>query len=151
MSLYTGRFQVRGPGARRYDHTVPPNTVSPTPVNLVQSLASSAGPDGDLLGSREDAVSWLRASGLLSDENEITNSEHGALLRLRDALRDVRAARVAGREDPDAAGRLSRALADGRLVVTITPGGSVRLVSSARAPYSGAVAAIAIAVAETGV
>ena len=58
---------------------------------------------------------------------------------------------MAGREDSDASGRLSRALADGRLVVTVTPGGSVRLASSARAPYSGAVAAIAIAVAETGV
>lgn len=145
------RFQVRGPGTPRYDHTVPPNAVFPAPVNLVQSLAGSAGPDGDLLGSREDAVGWLRQNGLLSGESEITNSEHGALLRLRDALRDVRAARVAGREDSDAAGRLSRALADGRLVVTVTPAGSARLASSARAPYSGAVAAIAIAVAETGV
>jgi hypothetical protein len=120
-------------------------------VNLVQSLVGSAGPDGDLLSSREDAVGWLRQNGLLSGENEITNSEHGALLRLREALRDVQAARVAGREDSDAAGRLSRSLADGRLVVTVTSGGSVRLESSARAPYSGAVAAIAIAVAETGV
>jgi hypothetical protein len=119
-------------------------------VNLVQSLVASAGPDGDPLGSREDAIGWLHDNGLLADDDEITNSEHNALLRLREALRDVRATRAAGRNDPEAAARLSRALADGRLVVTVMPDGSVRLASSARAPYSSAVAAIAIAVAVTG-
>jgi hypothetical protein len=121
-------------------------------ANLAQSLAESvSGPDGDLLAQRESAVSWLRAASLLADDAELTNSEHAALLRLRGALRDVRSARAGGREDPEAAARLSRALADGRLVVTITPAGAARLASSARAPYSSVVAAIAIAVAETGV
>lgn len=132
---------------RRYDPTVPPNTVPP---NLVQSLADSASGPGDVLAERESAVSWLRSAGLLGEDAEITHSEHAALLRLRDALRDVRRAREGGREDPDAAARLSRSLADGRLVVTVTPSGDVKLASSARAPYSSVVAAIAIAVAEAG-
>lgn len=132
---------------RGYDRTVPPNTVPP---NLVQSLADSTSGPGDVLAERESAVSWLRSAGLLAEDAEITNSEHAALLRLRDALRDVRRAREGGREEPDAAARLSRSLADGRLVVTVTPSGDVKLASSARAPYSSVVAAIAIAVAEAG-
>lgn len=135
---------MRGGAGRRYDRTVPPD--------LVRALAESvSGPDGDVLADRGSAVSWLRSAGLLAEDAEITGSEHAALLRLRDALRDVRSARERRREAPEAAGRLSRALADGRLVVTVTPAGRVKLVSSARAPYSSVVAAIAIAVAETGV
>ncbi|MBO0801623.1 MAG: ABATE domain-containing protein [Nocardiopsaceae bacterium] len=123
--------------------------MSPNTVNLAQSLADTvSGPEGDLLAEREAAVEWLRSAGLLAEDTEITNSEHGALLRLRDALRDVRSARSTGREDREAAARLSRALADGRLVVTVTPAGAAKLASSARAPYSSVVAAIAIAVAE---
>jgi hypothetical protein len=122
------------------------------PPNLAQFLAESvSGPGGDALADRESAVTWLRSAALLADDAEITNSEHAALLRLRDALRDVRSARATGRQDPEAAARLSRTLADGRLVVTVTPAGGARLVSSARAPYSSVVAAIAIAVAESGV
>lgn len=121
-------------------------------IDVVRSLAASGtGSDGyDILGARESAVAWLRAAGLLAEDAGLTNSEHAALMRLRDALRDVRAARDDGREDADAAARLSRALADGRLVVTVTPAGRAGLASSARAPYSSVVAAIAIAVAEAG-
>ena len=104
-----------------------------------------------MLAEREPAITWLRSASLLAEDAEITNSEHSALLRLRDALLDVHSARASRREDVDAAARLSRALADGRLVVTVNPMGGVRLVSSARAPYSSVVAAIAIAVAEAGV
>jgi hypothetical protein len=113
-----------------------------TPEFLLRSLG-----DANLDG-REDAVDWLRSAGLLAEDAEITNSEHGALIRLRDALRDVLALRGAGKTDPEAAARLSRALADGRLVVTVTAQGAPKLASSARAPYSSAVAAIAITVAE---
>ena len=77
----------------------------------------------------------------------LSGSEHGALLRLRDALRDTQAARAAGLPNEDAAARLTRALADGRLVVTVQPAGTALLASSARASYSNAVAGIAIAVA----
>jgi len=72
----------------------------------------------------------------------------GALLRLRDALRDVLASRASGAAAPDATARLTRALADGRLVVTVSPAGAAVLASSARASYSNVVAAIAIAVAQ---
>src|SRR6202034_3009284 len=102
----------------------------------------------DLLGTREEAVPWLRAAGLLPDDAIISGSEHAALLRLRDALRDVFAARAAGVVASDASARLTRALADGRLVVTVSPAGAAVLASSARASYSNAVAAIAIAVAK---
>ena len=116
---------------------------------LLTSIAETVPATGaDLLRTREEAVSWLRAAGLLADDAVISGSEHGALLRLRDALRDVIALRASGSADPDATARLTRALADGRLVVTISPAGAAALASSARASYSNVVAAIAIAVAE---
>lgn len=132
------------------DHTH--STVSansaPGRPDLLGSLAGTVTADGtDLLGTREEAVPWLRAAGLLPDDAVISGSEHGALIRLRDALRDVLAARASGAADPDATARLTRALADGRLVVTVTPAGAAELASSARASYSNTVAAIAIAVA----
>jgi hypothetical protein len=116
---------------------------------LLGALAATVTADGtDLLETREEAVPWLRTAGLLPGDAIISGSEHGALLRLRDALRDVIAARTSGAADPDATARLTRALADGRLVVTVSPAGTAVLASSARASYSNAVAAIAIAVAE---
>jgi hypothetical protein len=130
----------------RYDRSVT------TPAqSLIQSLADTARSGADLLASRDDAADWLRAAGLLpaDADTNLTGSEHGALLRLRDALRDVLAARGERRADADAAARLTRALADGRLVVTVDPTGAAGLASSARATYSNLVAAIAIAVAET--
>jgi hypothetical protein len=117
--------------------------------NLLRSLAGTAAADGtDLLAARDSAVPWLRTAGLLPGDAMLSGSEHGALLRLRDALRDVLAARAAGSRDEDAAARLARALADGRLVVTVSPDGAAGLASSARASYSNLVAAVAIAVAQ---
>ena len=141
---------------RRYhlsvtDHTpsVASGNAVPAVPGLLGSLARTVTADGtDLLGTREEAVPWLRAAGLLPDDAVISGSEHGALLRLRDALRDVLAARASGAADPDATARLTRALADGRLVVTVSPAGAAVLASSARASYSNVVAAIAIAVAK---
>lgn len=116
---------------------------------LLDALAGTVTGDGtDLMESREDAVSWLRTARLLPHDAVISGSEHGALLRLRDALREVLAARASGTAAPDATARLTRALADGRLVVTVSPAGTAVLASSARASYSNAVAAIAIAVAQ---
>ena len=131
------------------DHTHPSASAAPGRQDLLGALAETVTADGtDLLGTREEAVPWLRAAGLLPDDAVISGSEHGALLRLRDALRDVLAARASGAADPDATARLTRALADGRLVVTVTPAGAAQLASSARASYSNTVAAIAIAVAQ---
>jgi hypothetical protein len=116
---------------------------------LLRSLAETVTVDGtDQLATREKAVPWLRAAGLLPDDAVLSGSEHSALLRLRDALRDTMAVRASFQPDPDAVARLTRALADGRLVVTVQPDGKSALASSARAPYSNAVAAIAIAVAK---
>jgi hypothetical protein len=116
--------------------------------DLLRSLAGTAAGDTDQLGTRESAVPWLRTAGLLPGDAILSGSEHGALLRLRDSLRDMLTARAAGSADEDAAARLARALADGRLVVTVAPDGAAGLASSARASYSNLVAAVAIAVAQ---
>jgi hypothetical protein len=122
---------------------------APGPLHLVQSFASTLRGEGaDLLGTREDAVAWLHAAALLPAGASLSNSEHAALLRLREAVRDVLVARADGEEDPEGAARLTRALAEGRLVVTVDPAGTVRLASAARASYPSVVAAIAVAIAD---
>ena len=68
---------------------------------------------------------------------------------LRTSIRDVLAAHAGGREDAEAAARLTKALADGRLVLTVGSASTVRLASAARASYPNLVAAIAIAMAES--
>jgi len=112
-------------------------------VRLVQSFANA-----DLLATREAAAAWLRGAALLPAETGLTGSEHAALLRLRDAVRDTLAAHTDGREDPEAAARLTKALAEGRLVVTVDAASLVQLASAARASYPSVVAAIAVAIAE---
>jgi putative stress-induced transcription regulator len=120
-------------------------------LRLVRSFAGtlSVRPDVDLLRTREEAAAWLHTAELLPAEAGLTNSEHAALLRLRAAVRDVLAAHADGREDPAAAARLTRALAEGRLVVTVDPASTVRLVSAARSSFPSVVAAIAVAIADS--
>jgi predicted RNA-binding Zn ribbon-like protein len=132
---------------------------APGPLALVQSLANTLGaaPVGDLLATREQAVPWLRGAGLMPADAAITNSEYGALLRLREALRDALASHASGATaastaaggTADAAARLTKGLADGRLVTTITPDGAVKLATAARSVYPSIVAAIAVAIAES--
>jgi predicted RNA-binding Zn ribbon-like protein len=124
---------------------------APGGQHLIQSLARTLRPDqdADLLRSREEAAAWLRKAELLPADAGLSNSEHAALLRLRDSIRDVLAARAAGRADADADARLTRALADGRLVLTVSQGGAPRLASAARASYPNLVAEVAIAIAES--
>ena len=124
---------------------------APGPLGLVQSFASTLSREAgtDLLGTREGAAAWLHAAALLPAEAGLSNSEHAALLRLREAVRDVLAAQADGREDPEAATRLTKALAEGRLVVTVDSASTVRLVSAARAAYPSVVAAIAVAIADS--
>ena len=119
------------------------------PLQLIQVFANTLGgsPATDHLGTREEAAAWLRAAGLLAAEAGLSNSEYAALLRLRESIRDVLAAHTGGREDGDAAARLTKALADGRLVLTVDPASAVRLASAARASYPNLVAAVAIAIA----
>jgi Putative stress-induced transcription regulator len=116
--------------------------------SLLVSFANTLNTDADLLRTREDAAAWLHTAGLLPAEAGLTNSEHAALLRLRDSLRDVRAAHNRGRPDAEAAARLTKALADGRLVLTVEPAGTVRLATAARASYPSIVVGIAIAIAD---
>jgi predicted RNA-binding Zn ribbon-like protein len=122
---------------------------APGALNLVLSFANSlgAGPDTDLLRGRDEAAEWLRAAGLLPAEAGVSNSEHAALLRLRESIRDVLTGHTDGRADAAATARLTKALADGRLVLTVDPAGAVRLASAARASYPNIVAVIAIAIA----
>jgi hypothetical protein len=139
----------RVPLRTRYHRTV--STPAADPAYLIQSLAGTrgAGPDGDPLRTREGAAAWLRGAELLPAEAGLTNSEHAALLRLRDSVSDVLAARAEGREDAEAGARLTKALAEGRLVITVDAGSAVRLASAARASYPNLVAGIAIAIAES--
>jgi|SRR5579875_1649394 len=124
--------------------------VAPGPLHLVQAFATTRGDESgtDLLGTREGATAWLHTTGLLPTAARLSNSEHGALLRLRESIRDVLAAHAGAREDAEAAARLTKALADGRVVVTVDPVSAVQLVSAARASYSSIVAALAVAIAE---
>ena len=124
---------------------------APGPLHLVQSFVNTASRDAaaaDLLATREEAVAWLRAAALLPAESGLSGSEHAALLRLREAVRDSLAAHTGGRDDPEAAARLTKALAEGRLVVTVDAASSVQLASAARASYPSVVAAVAVAIAE---
>ena len=127
-----------------------PGSPAPASLPLIQSFAAtSAAADGqDLLGSREEAAAWLRTAGWLPAGAGLTNSEHAALLRLRNSLRDVLAASAGGREDAEAAARLTRSLGEGRLVVTVGPAGTVGLATAARASYPSVVAAVAVAMAD---
>jgi len=143
-------------GPARYDRIVPAADTAadgglpaPGPLHLVQSLANTLSPGNDVLGTREEATAWLRTAALLPDEAGVSNSEHAALLRLRDSVRDVLVAHTGGQPDDDAAARLTRALADGRVVVTVDPASVVHLASAARASYPNLVAVIAVAVAES--
>ena len=130
---------------------VPDGDAAAGAPHLIQSFANtlSAGSGADLLSTREQAADWLREAALLPEGAGLTGSEQGALLRLRDSLRDVLAAHTDGRENADAHARLTRALADGRLVLTVDPASTVGLASAARASYSSVVASIAVAVAES--
>jgi hypothetical protein len=122
----------------------------PGPQRLIQAFANtlSASPETDLLSNREEAAAWLHTEGLLPDDAGLSNSEHAALVRLRDAIKLVIAADAGGRDEPEAAARLTKALADGRIVLTAEADGSVRLASAARAPYPNIVALFAIAISD---
>jgi predicted RNA-binding Zn ribbon-like protein len=115
----------------------------------MQSLANTASLATDALRTREEATAWLRAAALLPEDAGLSNSEHAALLRLRESVRDVLAAHTGGQRDEAAAARLTRALAEGRIVVTVDQASAVHLASAARASYPSVVAAIAVAVAES--
>jgi hypothetical protein len=113
-----------------------------TGLALIQSFA-----DTGELETREQAGSWLRERELLAADAGLMNSEYNALVRLQRALNDVLKAHAEGREDADAATRLTKGLADGRLVATVDATATVELTTAARASYPTIVAALAVAIA----
>ena len=113
-----------------------------TGLALIQSFAGTRE-----LETREQAVSWLREQELLAADAGLMNSEYNALVRLQRALNDVLKAQAEGREDADAAPRLTKGLADGRLVATVDAKATVELTTAARASYPTIVAGLAVAIA----
>ena len=130
------------PSTHQESRTQHPADLVDVGLALVQSFA-----DTGELESREQAVAWLREQGLLAADAGLMNSEYNALVRLRQALLDVLAAQADGRPDPDAATRLTKGLADGRLVVTVDAAATVELTTAARASYPTIVAGLAVAIA----
>jgi predicted RNA-binding Zn ribbon-like protein len=126
---------------------------APGRLGVVQAFLNTVplrtgGPD--LLGDRRAAIGWFRAVGILpTDPVVVTSSEHANLLRLRELLRAVLMTRTAGRRDEPTAANLTRAFADGRLVLTVDAGAGAHWKTAARAPYPSMVAGIAIAIAES--
>jgi predicted RNA-binding Zn ribbon-like protein len=133
----------RDPGAR---------APAPGSLRLVQALVNTLNLelDRDLLGTPAEATRWLAAAGLLPAGPELAGAEHRALAELREAIRGVLAAHTGGREDAEAARRLSVALGGGRLVTAIDPAGGVSLVSADHDRLARAVGAVAITIAEAG-
>jgi len=126
---------------------------APGPLGLVQAFLNTVPlrtGGTDLLGDRPAAVGWFRTAGVLSaDPVVVSTSEHAGLLRLRELLRAVLMARTAGRPDEQTAAKLTKAFADGRLVLTVDAVGRANWATAARAPYPSMVAALAIAIAES--
>jgi predicted RNA-binding Zn ribbon-like protein len=132
---------------------------APGSLGLVQALVNTLSVESgrDLLGTRETAAAWLTAAGLLPAgpalfaEPALSAAEHAALLELREAIRAVLAAHTSQAADPAAADRLTRALASCRLAVTARPDGGMSLASADHHPFSRALGAVAVAIAEAAV
>ena len=121
---------------------------APGSLQLIQSFANTltTDPDMDRLRSREEAATWLHTAGLLPDDGGLTNSEHAALLRLRNSIKEIATARTDDEEDAEAVAHLTKALADGRVILAADSVNTVQLASAARASYPNIVAAFAIAI-----
>ena len=131
-----------------------PGSRAPAPgsLRLVQALVNTlnAELDQDLLGTPAEATRWLRAGRLLPAASSLTGAEHRGLVELREAIRQLLATHTEGREDAEAAGRLSMALACCRLVPAIDPAGGVALMSADHDPFARVVGSVAIAIAGAG-
>jgi len=125
---------------------------APGSLRLVQALVNTLNAElgRDLLGTTADATRWLEAGGLLAADSPLTRAEHGALVELREAIRQVLGTHTEGRADAEAARRLSVALACSRLAPAIDPAGGVALVSADHDPFARVVGSVAIAIAEAG-
>jgi predicted RNA-binding Zn ribbon-like protein len=102
----------------------------------------------DLLGTRQAAARWLATAGLLPADAALTEPELAALVELREAIRGALAEHSSPDGDPEAAGRLTVALARSRLHLTADAAGGLRLASADHDPFTRAVGGVAVALAE---
>lgn len=131
-----------------------PGSRAPAPgsLRLVQALVNTENAELglDLLGTPGGATGWLQAGSLLPAACVLTGAEHRALVELREAIRQVLATHADRRPDAEAAARLMLALACCRLTPAVDPEGGVRLASADQDPFTRAVGAVAVAIAEAG-
>ena len=114
---------------------------APGSLRLIQALVNTLNAETgrDLLGTAPEAGRWLTAAGLLPSGSVVTGVQRAALAELREATRQVLSGHIERREDPEAASRLTMALAPSRLTLAVDPAGSRPAAVSHRAA-SGAVA-----------
>ena len=129
-----------------------PGSRAPAPgsLRLIQALVNTLNAETgrDLLGTAPEATAWLTAAGLLPAGSALTGVQQAALLELREATRQVLGGHTERREDPEAASRLTMALAPSRLSLAVDPVGGVRLVSADHDPFSRVIGTVAAAIAE---
>lgn len=132
------------PGAR---------TPAPGSLQVIQALVNTLNQEArrDLLTSPADAAGWLAAAGLLPAGSAVTDAERLALVDLRESLRAVLAGHTDRAPDAGAAGRLTMALRPCRLAVSVDAAGGVRLASADHDPFSRAIGAVAVVIAEAAV
>jgi len=143
---------IEGNGAPPPTAGSDPGDRAPAPgsLRLIQALVNTLNAETgrDLLGTAPEAARWLTAAGLLPAGSVVTGVQRAALAELREATRQVLGGHIERREDPEAAGRLTLALAPSRLTLAVDPAGGVRLVSADHDPFSRVIGAVAAAIAE---
>jgi predicted RNA-binding Zn ribbon-like protein len=143
-------IEGNGPGLPTAGEDPGDRAPAPGSLRLIQALVNTwnAETGRDLLGTAPEASRWLIAAGLLPDRLALTGVQRAALVELREATRQVLGGHIERREDPEAAGRLTMALAPSRLTLAVDPAGGVRLVSADHDPFSRVIGAVAAAIAE---
>jgi predicted RNA-binding Zn ribbon-like protein len=143
---------IEGNGAPPPTAGSDPGDRAPAPgsLRLIQTLVNTVNAETgrDLLGTAPEAARWLTAAGLLPAGSVVTGVQRAALAELREATRQVLRGHIERREDPEAASRLTMALAPSRLTLAVDPVGGVRLVSADHDPFSRVIGAVAAAIAE---
>ena len=131
---------IEGNGAPPPTAGADPGDRAPAPgsLRLIQALVNTLNAETgrDLLGTAPEAARWLTAAGLLPAGSVVTGVQRAALAELREATRQVLSGHIERREDPEAASRLTMALAPSRLTLAVDPAGGVRLVSADHDPFS---------------
>lgn len=129
-----------------------PGSRAPAPgsLRLVQALVNTLNAEAgrDLLGTAAEAAGWLAAARLMPAGSRLTGTQQAALVELREATRQVLGGHTDRRPDPEAASRLTMALACSRLALAVDPAGGARLVSADHDPFGRVIGGVAVAIAE---